>query len=253
MRAAEEPAEREELLRRHADAADVARANTVEAELAVLEAATDDAPLVINRSVHEILRLADGDGNLYATYYQQVDAGLRTPDDSYWDRMRWYADQALFPGYQKDIRFGVLSPAGVGLSYYGAWAMVLKRDMVEHRSSVFERNTASWVADQHIDRIGDLRDLPLGRRGTWGDRSRLATVKLVRKLMPAMAPEDISALLVQDPATPDAEFIEVHVWGPITRRAIESVTLAHPGVSRIDRALNDAAAEKLRSAGVKVV
>jgi hypothetical protein len=67
---------------------------------------------IIARSLSEFLRLAMSDHEVYATYYQLVEAEVRIPGGGKWDGLRRLADDTLFPGYKDQIRFGALTLRG---------------------------------------------------------------------------------------------------------------------------------------------
>jgi len=74
---------------------------------------------VISRYYSEVLRLASSPNQVYGTFYQLVDAGIRLPEGNQWDILREIADTVLFPGYKKEVRFGALSLDGQGLPNWG--------------------------------------------------------------------------------------------------------------------------------------
>ncbi len=53
-----------------------------------LEKRTGQSKAVIARSLAETLRLAEGELNVYGTYYQLTSGGLRIPAGSKWDPLK---------------------------------------------------------------------------------------------------------------------------------------------------------------------
>jgi hypothetical protein len=177
---------------------------------------------VIARSEHDVLRLATSTRQLYGTYYQQIEAGVRLPDEDKWDELREIADTVLFPKYKKDIRFGALSLDGLGVVSYGACSITLRNEMISHRTSVFEENSALFV-----ERLGTK--VPKGHRADWNDRAKLCVAKLSGKIDSATGSDKYSGILLrQGTPSDEAEFIEVHIWGPMTVLTMESVTVSAP-------------------------
>lgn len=254
VRAASQPEELTALRSRHDEATTFALAAGLEAEIELLDEVALAADVVINRPLHEVLRLATSDRDIYATFYALVDAGLRLPASGKWSRIRQHADNALFPGYLRDIRFAVLSPDGRGIPYYGNWSLVLRTDMIAYRATVFQENSAIWLRRLNIESIDDLLELPRGYRAPWDQRDVLARVKLVPRLRAGLAKSDVEDLLISISSTPGHEdFLEVHIWGPLTIKTIARVVVQKAPVSRSDRVLVDAVREKLEEADVELV
>jgi len=223
----------------------------VTASLGDFESAIADSQAVITRPAGEVLRLATSDKEVYATYYQLIDGGLKLPAGDKWDVLRGLADKALFSGYEKDVRFAALSLSGIGLSNYGECSLVLRNEMIAHRASVFEENSTMFMKTHDI-KLWDAVELPQGYRATWDEREKLCVAKLSGKIDATTKSGQYSGLLLQQGATgEDDEFIEVHIWGPITVRTIERVTFTPSKRSGRAVVLNNLKA-KLKEADVKV-
>jgi hypothetical protein len=65
------------------------------------EKATSKSIAIIARSETELHRLANSTRQLYGTYYQQIEAGLRLPSGNEWDTAREITDSLLFPNYKQ--------------------------------------------------------------------------------------------------------------------------------------------------------
>ena len=246
VRAASHPSEVAALAQRCADAraAADARGCATVADALVLAAAGSKA--VIARPLGEIERLARNDREVYSTYYKQVEAEVRLPDASHWDPMRRIAEEALFPGYKEEIRFAALTLDDRGPPSYGTCFFTLRTPMIAHRASVFEENNVLFVKQRDLT-FSELSDLPRGYRATWDDRGTLCLAKLGETLRPAMTGADYPGLLLRPGATTaEDDFVEVHVWGPITIRAVEKIVLLDPEKGRAARAKRRAWGEKLQ-------
>jgi hypothetical protein len=94
--------------------------------------------------------------------------------------------------------------------------------MISHRASVFEENSARFV-ERHGTRI------PKGYRATWDDRTKLGVAKLSWKIDSATGSDKYSGILLKQGATSeDDEFVEVHIWGPMTVLTMEQVIVTAP-------------------------
>lgn len=183
--------------------------------------------VVIARSETEVLRLAASTRQLYATYYQQVDSGLKLPDGDEWAVVREIADTLLFPQYKRDIRFGALSLDGVGLSNYGTCSITLREGMISHRTTAFEENSVLFT--QKHDLGTSSPELPKGFRSTWLERVKLCIAKLAHGIDSTIEPAQYSALLLkQGKTSADDDFVEVHVWGPLSILSMSEIKVTVP-------------------------
>jgi hypothetical protein len=205
----------------------------------------DASTAVITRPLGDVERLARNDHEVYSTYYKQIEAEIRLPDDSKWDPLRRIAEEALFPGYKENIRFAALTLEDRGLPSYGDCFFTLRSPMIAHRSSVFETNNVLFMKQRNLS-LGEMADLPLGYRANWKDRAKLCIAKLGARLDQNMKDPDFSALLMcTGSSTNDDDFVEVHIFGPITIRSIRKIVLTKPDVGRVARAKRRAWGEKL--------
>jgi hypothetical protein len=242
---ANEPSESAALDRRYQTAKAKAVSRGADVRLQNFENAIARCQAVIVRPEHDVLRLATSTRQLYGTYYQQIEAELRLPDGDKWDAFREIADTVLFPHYKKDIRFGALSLDGIGVLNYGSCSITLRDEMISHRASVFEENSARFVERQGTK-------IPKGYRAAWNDRSRLCVAKLSGEIDSATGSDKYSGLLLrQGTSSDDDEFVEVHIWGPMTVLTMEKVIITAPG-SHQQTTIRKAIEFKLTKHNVKV-
>lgn len=247
VRAASQPEERAALDRRHADARRDADARGCGTVADAFLAKVDGSRAVIARPFGEVERLARNDREVYSTYYKQVEAEIRLPDASQWDPLRRIVEEAIFPGYKEEIRFAALTLDDRGLSSYGDCFFTLRPSLTAHRATVFEENDVLFMKRRDL-KLSEMVDLPRGHRAVWAERGKLCLAKLGGKLHAGMTEADFAGLLMRPGATTDDDdFVEVHVFGPITIRAIEKVVLVKPDNSRAARAKRRAWSEKLRA------
>jgi hypothetical protein len=227
-----------------------ALARGVDGILQEFERAVMTAAVSITRPLLELQRLTSHDNELYASYYELTEAGVKLPKGEYWDTLREVTDSALFTGYRKHIKFAALTLNNRGLSNYGDCSMFLLEPMIAHRSSAFEENSVMFMIHKEI-RIANASNLPPGFRSTWADRGKLCVAKLAQRVEPSTTPDNYPDILMKQGATSaDDAFVEIHVWGPLTIRSIEKVTLFPR--RKASSALTNANREKLEKAGVAI-
>ena len=223
VEAAEELDELNKLQQRYDAALADANSRGVESAVIEFENAVSGAKAVIARPLSELMRLAQNDREMYASFYELVEARVRVPTDKGWDKIRVLADSALFPHYKENIRFAALTLNEEGLPYYGECYFILRDDLIAHRASVFEENSGEWTKRHKIN-IKEVDNLPVGFRATWSQRGKLAVAKLSNKITTTTTTDSFPSLLLQPkPPAPTEDFIEVHIWGPLTIRAVEKV------------------------------
>jgi hypothetical protein len=222
--------ERAGLERRYQTALTESAARGADQALKDFEAAAANSKAVLARSPSELLRLATSDHEIYATFYELIEGGVRVPESDHWDFRRHVADAALFPNYFKHIRFAALSLDGIGLSSFGSCSITLRDEMIAHRASVFEENSVLFV-ERHAVAIGKRAvppgAVPPGYRAVWTDRGRLCSAKLHSGIDAATGPVEYARLLMRQGSGPeDHEFVEAHIFGPMTVRTFEEVSVS---------------------------
>jgi hypothetical protein len=252
VRAAQAPAELNALERRYADAVGTAVQQGSADVVRALEAAVAGSRAVINKPLREVQRLASSDKELYATFYELVKAGIRLPGGDKWNRLRVFTDDALFPGYKEQIRFAALSLDGKGVSSYGECTLVLRDHKIAHRASVFEGNSVVWMSRQQI-KFDDLIDLPKGYRALWHERGKLAVAKLAVRVQSSTQEREYAGVLLQQGKSPeDDDFVEVHIWGPMSALTFERIVVSQPAAQQLRKPIVRALSERLAKAGVSL-
>jgi len=192
--------------------------------------------------------MASSDSALYTSYYHQVDAATRIPEDNEWDRTRESVDSAVFPHYYREINYGALSLNGVGQTAYGPFSVVLRGAAISERASVFDEPLFPFFKSHGVV-VGN--PLPPGYRATWQSRDRLAAAKLGPRLKPTTNPVDFPSLMLPSGGNTAGDCIEVHVYGPLHRRAIARV-IGRPANRRADKILIASLKRKLEETGAKL-
>ena len=206
--------------------------------------AVTQSAAVVCCSLGKLKELVSSDSQLYQTFYQAVGSEARLPEDNEWDKIREPVDSLLFPHYYKDLRIGALSIDRTGISGYGGCGMVLKETAIKDRATVFEENAILFVKRHRIV-AGD--PIPQGYRAPWMKRDLLAIAKLGKRLTPKTAKTEFAKLLSSSDDR-DADFIEVHIHGPLHRRAIEHLS-GHEPSRRADKVLLKSVIKKLKDIG----
>ena len=187
------------------------------------EAMERDSHAVINRSYAETLRLASDGNELYANYYQLIEAEVRLPKGDDWDRWRRPAEEAILPGYKEQIKFAVLSLNSLGLPHYGTCSWVCETSRIESRATVFEMNCVVFMWPFSFK---ESAHLPPGHRAPWPMRAKLAVAKLIAKLDSTTSTDQFPEILMAPGKRPeDDEFIEVHIYGPLSVYSLAEVVL----------------------------
>ena len=249
LRAARVPIERETLDIRYEAAMKDASARGCERIVREFESSLTESKAVVTRSMSELMRLVSG-GELYASYYRLIDSGGQ---ESTWNRLREVVDAILFPGYQRQIRFGVLSQNGMGLLNYGECSLVLRNNLIAHRTSFFEENSLLFT-EHHKIRMSRAPSPPPGYRATWNDRAKLAVAKLAHRITTETTPDDFQRLLLTNGKNPDEDdFIEAHIWGSLTILAVERVIVSRPTKHTSEKVMLRALTHKLNRVGIEVV
>ncbi len=252
VRMAAVKAEREALAERYEHALGEAEGRGQRDAVAAFEEAARSSRAVMTRPVGELLRLATGDNELYATFYKTLGV-TRLPTGGSWDLLRAPVDEALFPTFKEEIRFAALSLDGKGLPHYGDCFITLRESMIAHRASVFEENTVVFMVRRGVP-FADADKLKPGFRATWEERAKLCVAKLAARVAGPLDDEARAALLLAPAPEPDDDdFVEVHVYGPMTARTFERVVFHERGGETPARAIMAAAcAESLTALGVAV-
>src|SRR5919205_1390365 len=155
------------------DRYDAAKANALargaDAAVQDFETAVADSKAVIARSIEEVQRLARSTHEIFAPYYLLSAAELKLPAGDEWDIVRQLADTVLFPHHKEHIRFAALSLDGIGLSKYGGCSIQIRNDMIAHRASVIEENSALFM-ERHGVKVARDPGMPKGYLAPWAER-----------------------------------------------------------------------------------
>lgn len=251
VRAAEAPAETAALERRYKSATRDLTGRGLADKLADFELALKSSRAVVARSANQLQHLATSENNLHATFYQLAEADVRVPSGENWDRRRQEADQALFSGYVKNIRFAALSLNEYGLASFGNCFISLRTNMIADRATAMEENSVLF-SERHRSRQGTPQRTPNGYRSTWPERHKICVAKLFKRIDDQTKAEEYSEITLRGGATSeDDEFVEIHIWGTFSVHTIEEVVLKTREIRREGIIIRDLE-NKLKRYGVKV-
>jgi hypothetical protein len=247
VRAAARPAEVAALNERVTKQEEYAANKAYAATLMDFRHAADSAEAVLCAAVGRVSQLASSDNELFATFYEGVGGSARIPEQNEWDALRQSVDALLFPYFFQHLKFAALSLDGTGVAEYGGVCLQLRDAAIGRRATTFEENSVTFVKRHNL---GPGKDVPRGYRATWDRRGAHAVAKLGHLIRTGMTTSDFATLLHGDSRA--GEFIEVHIYGPLHRRAIASAHAKRPG-RRADRVLLDSIGRKLNEVGATLV
>ena len=111
VRAAKRPEECAALNARWKEAHRYAIQHGTELILSSFKKAVRSSKAVLCRGLGVVSRLISSDNICFGTFYLEVDAGIRLPENNAFDRARAAVDATFFPHHEEEIRFGALFAA----------------------------------------------------------------------------------------------------------------------------------------------
>jgi hypothetical protein len=203
----------------------------------------------MNRSLGALSNWTESVNPLLISFHRQVKVLGRAPTGSNYDLQSAAADGTINPFCYEEISCAALTLDERGLILYGPYSVILKDIAIEDRSSVFEENPFEFNQRHHV--VAG-QNPPFGYRAPWAGRGRLAAAKLQWKIERTMQPTEFPAVLMEDRRDqPDCDYVEVHIYGPVSQASIEKVVGPKPA-SRADQAIWRRTARTLQKAGVTV-
>ncbi len=181
--------------------------------------------------------------DIFETYYDlerlklRADTPANEPFD--WARLRPQAEIELLGDHHNidKLHYACLSIDGHGLESYGDCIVQLATDMISHRASCFEGNTAVLFKKNHT--------FEKFLRSGWAERHKLCISMVEERLDPACKESDFPGTLIQIVGDPvQDKFVEVHVYGPMTARTFGVVRVNISKHRKKERLLLQAIREK---------
>ena len=193
------------------------------------ESAAAKSKAVLGSSLNKLKPIVLQDRHVFATYHElanlrfHLEPAANQPDFN--NIHRPSAEIALLGSYKHmhQLHYAALSIDGKSLPHYGECTIVLRTDMIAHRASVFQENSGVYVY-----RNGNK--LPFGSRSIWENRGKLCLVKVADQITVTTKVSDFPKLLLNPgPTAIDDSFVEVHIFGPMTFRSFEKMTVRKAG------------------------
>jgi hypothetical protein len=130
-------------------------------------------------------------------------------------------DNALYAGYGEEMTFAALSVDGIGLSSYGLIHLELSDGAIARRATVFEENSFTFIERLKLP-TGSL--VPSGHLSLWHERYMIGVIKLASKVTDSTSRSDIVNLVLSSEGDRSTdEFIEVHIYGTFSHKAVRKV------------------------------
>jgi len=208
------------------------------------EAAMAESKAAICKSIAAVGAIVENDNVMYINYYKAVYSQARIPEDNEWDASRESYDSALYPYYYREITFAALTLNNRGVSGYGDFCLTLNSRLIANRAAVFETNSFNFIKKQMESGGID----PAGYRSSWPLRAKLAVAKLGGSLTISTV-DALFPVILLGSGERAGDFMEVHIYGSIHRRAIERVVRIGKKVRRQDAVLIKSMKRKLTEFG----
>jgi len=250
VRLAEKVGERQKLRDRYQKAQDDCRKRGCEKSLGEFEKACRTSVAVFNCPTQKLFREIANGTDLFEPYHDLERLRLRSerPAGHDWQKLRPQAEVELLGSHQHldKLHYAALSLDGAGLDSYGGCTVVLRDEMISHRASCFEGNSA-LIYEKMRDFTGILRS-------TWDERQTLCAAKVAEKLDKSVPVGNFPGmLLTAGISQDDDDFVEVHVFGTITAETFQSVSVDAASHLRQEKILWKAVKEKLNKRGVVTI
>ncbi len=252
VRLASHVTEREILKQRYQAAAADAQTRGCSAQLVEFETACQSSSAVFRC---ELLRLqaeiASGT-DVYKLFRDIERLRLRyeKSTDRDWPALRTKAERDLLGNDEHlgNVHYASISLNGEGVKSYGDTTVKLRENMIAHRSTCVEGNSADLFA-KHGNLVKILRS-------TWDERGKLCVAKAASNVNATSKTDDFPNLILQNrPPSNDDDFVEVIIFGTMTAGTFDSVTIqsAFVGQSSRNAAYWDAVKEKLVTYNVRAI
>jgi hypothetical protein len=166
---------------------------------------------VLGSTLNKLKPIILRDRDIFATFHELAElrflreSAAGGPD---WNVVRPNAETAMLgsPKLINQLHYAALSLDGRSLPHYGECTILLREEMIAHRSSLFQENSAVYYHNHGYK-------FPLGWRCTWTERGKLCVVKVVGRIDAATKPSEFPELLLNPGSSGiDDEFVEVQIF-----------------------------------------
>ena len=213
--AARRKEEVEKLARRFQETKDECAADGRAGVFARFLNAANASHALFNCELGRLHREIASETDIWETYYQLEALRLRSsaPKSLDWAKLRPQAEIELLGSqdHVKKLHYACLSVDGGGLISYGECVVKLATPMIAHRASCFSGNSAVIYHREH--------SFSNCLRSDWSGRGKIAVVAFADRLSQSTSDREFATMLVSRGDQPlDDEFIEVHIFGPMTAK-----------------------------------
>lgn len=234
--------EDEDLEKRYQYAFALAKVQKTESQLKSFDKALTTSNAVMVRKASDVIHTLSSGPGLWSTFGKQLRADMRVAEDNIWDENRGAVEAIIHPQFHEEIRYAGLSLDDLGVTdpAYGECHMLLRPKSIEDRASVFEENTFVFM-DRHKVVAG--QNMPKGYRAAWINRHKLGVSKLSTRITQSAQSTEFSSIL-RSGIDKSADFIEVHIYGSISSKTIEKITVIETAISDYEKTMLIAHAKK---------
>jgi hypothetical protein len=204
--------------------------------------ACENSAAVFHCGILKLFRQTGTGTEVFETYHDleqlRLQAGAAGKYD--WRKLRPQAEIELLGSdrHLNRLHYACLSLNGQGLFSYGECAIQLREAMIAHRASCFEGNTAVLYHAHH--------GFSAFLRSSWQNRHKLCLAVLGSQIKPTTSSGEFAGILVEIGPQPEEDrFIEVHIFGPMTARTFEFITIDSKNHKPAQRHLRNTIVEKL--------
>jgi len=218
--------------------------------LSKFDKACESSAAVFACSLEKLHREVATGTDVFETFHDLERLRLQVGEigDHDWAKLRPQAEIELLGGHQHldKLHYASLSIGETGLTSYGKCLVKLSEPMIAHRASCFEGNTAVLYKRQ--------RSFDSCLRSTWPERNRICTAVFGEKIDDDTEYNDFPTILVDVAENRvDDQFIEVHIFGPMTAKTFESVRIDGKNHSNREKVYLNVMVQKLVGVKIEVV
>jgi hypothetical protein len=196
------------------------------AEVQRLEEAVEQKGQAVINMPLEILFKVVNESDAYLSYQRGVEQGKIYARAFNEEIFQCVIEGVLYGVSGKDVVYAALSLDDNGVSFYGDVSVVLKTQQIARRTTVFEKDTFPLYNELIESGWKPNKIIPSGHCGTWRERAVVVLIKHSIAVAEMKSLPDFARLILKsDDKDYDDDFIELHIWGNITKLNLEKVTL----------------------------
>lgn len=196
------------------------------AEVQQLEEAVEQKGQAVINMRLEVLFKVVNENEAYLSYQRGVEQGKVHARAFNEEISQCVIEGVLYGVSGKDVVYAALSLDDNGVNFYGDVSVVLKTQQIARRTTVFEKDTFPLYNELIESGWKPNKIIPSGHCGTWTERAVVVLIKHSIAVAEMKSLPDFARLILKsDDKDYYDDFIELHIWGNITKLNIEKVTL----------------------------